>query len=245
MIMKSFIDPGLAAYFFGSEFKLDVVEKTLNRTAEGRALVKKLIETTKRDELHFGLQLVCYRDLDSGLFLSILQKSGNAPSMISFYISSNHPYFGGQTLLCVPFQFCTLVTSIEGEYLVYRHTFKEPVISAEEYKKIMASGSYQQKLNIFGLLRSRDGYRTIPGMSYVGMTKRNWQQRYIEHIESALSGSSSTLFHQAIREMEGKKIVCVHDVTAFGITEAAAKEYEKDLIRNSTLSPKGLNMKVG
>ena len=53
------------------------------------------------------------------------------------------------------------------------------------------------------------------------------------------------MFHQALREMEGEKVICVHDVSLFGASKEVAIEYEKELIKKSTLHPLGLNMKVG
>ena len=67
---------------------------------------------------------------------------------------------------------------------------------------------------------------------------------YLEHTERALEASSSTHFHEAIRAMQGQKVVCVHDVLAYGVTKVEAKAYESKLISESSLWPLGLNMKA-
>jgi len=165
--------------------------------------------------------------------------------MITFFARSTHRFFGGTTLVCVPFQFCTTKYKPAGEYLVYRHTFKEPNFTKTELQEIKEKGTNEQYTNALVSTMSREGYKTIPGMSYVGMTKRSWQERYAEHVEKALEESGSTLFHLAIRNMQGKRVIHVHDVSAFGLSKTEAKECEKALISKSSLYPNGLNMKVG
>ncbi len=184
-------------------------------------------------------------DLDTGLFFCALQSNPRLPSMASFYISSGHRFFGGQSLVCVPLQYMTPFVTFEGEYIVYRHTFKKPVISESEYKHVMSDGTDEEKMKMMLLCKSREGFQTIQGKSYVGLSKRCWQERYVEHIDKSLNKGGSTLFHQCMREMQGEKVVCVHDVSLFGATRERALEVEKKLIRESTLHPKGLNMKVG
>ena len=244
-ITTEFLNPDLIRYFFGEQFNIEVAETALQGTPQGRDLVEDLLRASIESRPHTGIQLVCWLDLDTGLFVATLMAPQGSPSMISFFISSNHRFFGGQTLMCVPFQYCTNLVPIEGKYLVYRHTFKEPIMSDKEFQKIRNTGTDEEKLRAYTFCRSRDGYRTIPGMSYVGMTQRSMSKRYQEHIDSALENTSSTLFHQAIRDMQGKPVICVHDVSGFGMSKDDAKEYEKHLIRTSTLKPMGLNMKVG
>jgi hypothetical protein len=240
-----YINKLLALYFFGPEFNVSVVNEALAGSPNGREMHKELLARTLKGEPHEGLQLVCYKDLDTGMFVSVATLNESSPSMISFYISSNHRHFGGQTLMCVPLQFCTNFTTIEGEYLVYRHTFKTPIMSENDINQINKTGTPEEQFQAYLASRSRAGYETIPGMSYVGMTKRSWSKRYKQHIESALENSSSTLFHKAIRSMQGENVICVHDVSAFGLGKYDAKQYEKKLIRTSILAPLGLNMKVG
>ena len=107
----------------------------------------------------------------------------------------------------------------------------------------MESGTDEEKMRLFLFTRSRDGFETISGLSYVGISRRPWQERLAEHIESAIKKQSTTRFHEAIRQMQGQKVIHVHDVSAFGLTEAEAREYESKLIASSTLFPLGLNMK--
>lgn len=128
---------------------------------------------------------------------------------------------------------------------VYRHTFKKPIISQKEYDQVISNGTDEEKMNMIIFCKSREGYATIPGKSYVGLSKRSWQERYVEHIDKALQKEGSTLFHKALREMQGQKVICVHDVSLFGATKEHAVEVEKKLIRDSTIHPKGLNIKVG
>jgi hypothetical protein len=240
-----YINKLLALYFFGPEFNVSVANEVLVGSPNGREMYKKLLASTLKGEPHEGLQLICYKDLDTGMFVSVATLNESSPSMISFYLSSNHRYFGGQTLMCVPLQFCTNFTTIEGEYLVYRHTFKTPIMSENDIIQINETGTSEEQFEAHLANRSRAGYETIQGMSYVGMTKRSWSKRYRQHIESALENSSSTLFHKAIRDMQGEKVICVHDVSGFGLSKEDARQYEKKLIRASSLTPLGLNMKVG
>lgn len=193
--------------------------------------------------MHTGLHLIGYENIDTGMSAVAAIEKPHAPSMISFYAESSHRVFGGATLACVPLAFCSPMFHPHGEYLVYRHTYKEPIVSDEDYSKFMRSGSDREKMNLFIFTRSRDGFKTIPGMSYVGISKRPWQERYAEHVESATKKTSFTKFHEAIRLMQGKKVIHVHDVSAFGLTEAEARKYESELISDSSLWPAGLNMK--
>jgi hypothetical protein len=107
----------------------------------------------------------------------------------------------------------------------------------------MKSASETEKLSLFLHARSRDGFETIPGLSYVGISSSAWQERYVEHIESALSKRSAAKLHEAMRNMQGERVVHVHDISAFGLTKAEAEAYERKLITASTLWPKGLNMR--
>lgn len=44
--------------------------------------------------------------------------------------------------------------------------------------------------------------------------------------------------------MQGQNVICVHDISAYGIPEASAKMIERQLIKTSTLYPMGLNMRI-
>ncbi len=243
--MELEINSEIAQYFFGSLFDVGVVNAALNGIPYKEKTTADLIEATAQGRPYFGLAAICYSDLDTGLFVSAMKSLPNMPSMVSFYISSNHRFFGGQTLVCVPLQYCLNLVEPTGEHIVYRHTFKEPSFNEEEISATLKSGTDKEILEAMLLIRSRDGYTTIPGMSYVGLTKRSWIDRYAEHVDKALEGSGSALFHKAIREMHGKRVIHVHDVSAFGVSKEEAIAYEKKLIVSSTLNPLGLNMKVG
>ena len=243
--MSEIICPDMAGYFFGDQFLAEVANRTLLGDPAISDIKRGLSESISSGVVHKGLWLVNYLDVDTGLFMCVQQKPQGLPSMISFFARSNHRFFGGTTLVCVPFQFCMTKYKPEGDYLVYRHTFKEPKFTKKELQQIKEKGTSEQYAKALVFTMSRVGYKTIPGMSYVGMTKRSWQERYAEHAEKALKESGSTLFHQAIRNMEAKHVIHVHDVSAFGLRKNEAKEYEKALISKSSLHPNGLNMKVG
>ena len=78
----------------------------------------------------------------------------------------------------------------------------------------MESGTPQQMVKAIAYTKSRDGYTTITGMTCVGITKRQWQERYVEHLDSSLKKISSRKFHEAIRLMQGQKVICIHDISA-------------------------------
>jgi len=207
--------------------------------------LKETISTSiERGVPHVGIQIIGYENIDTGLSIVALRTKPNSPSMVSFFAESGHRVFGGNTLVCVPLQFCSPQYHANGDHLVYRHTFKRRKMADEQFRECMRTGNDAEKMAAFLDAKSRDGYETIPGMSYVGISSRPWQERYVEHIESAVKKNSSTRFHEAIKNMQGQRIVHVHDVSAFGLTEAEARAYESALIKKSTLWPLGLNMKA-
>lgn len=235
----------LAEYFFGTQYDVKVAEGALAAHPGINQIVAEMKECIRQRVPHLGLQLVGFTDLDTGATFCALKICPGALSMASFYISSSHRFFGGQSLVCVPIQYLSPFMTVDGDYIVYRHTFKEPVLSDEEYQRSIANGTHEERIRMWTFCRSREGFRTMPGKSYVGLTRRSWNKRYVEHLEAAMEKQSSTLFHSAVREMEGRKVVCVHDVSLFGATKVQATAVEKELIRRSTLYPLGLNMKVG
>jgi hypothetical protein len=164
-------------------------------------------------------------------------------SGVSFFADSKHRLFGGSTLVCVPLAFCSSLYKATGDHTVYRHTYKKPRFTPDDVKRLTSSGTTEQNIKAFAYTKWREGYETIPGMSYVGITSRSWQERYSEHVERSLEASSSTHFHEAIKKMQGQKVICVHDISAYGLTKTEAKSYESELIAKSTLWPLGLNMK--
>lgn len=241
--MRSLLNPESLPFFFGSHFDVDVALATVNNLPNLESVCESVERSIDDGVAHTGLHLIGYEDIDTGLSVLAAVSRPYAPSMVSFYAQSSHRVFGGATLVCVPLAFCSPYFVPHGEHVVYRHTYKRPIVSAEEYMKTMQFGSNEEKMRMFLLSRSRDGFETIPGMSYVGISKRPWQQRLAEHIESALAKESKTKFHEAIRQMQGQNVIHVHDVSAYGLSEAEARQYEARLIATSTLGPLGLNMK--
>ncbi|GLH73708.1 hypothetical protein GETHLI_22100 [Geothrix limicola] len=241
--MPEIFNPDTLRFFFGSLVNPDVAMETITHYEGISSLSQELEDSITANRPHLGLQLVGYHNVDTGVTIVAMMRDPEALSGISFFAESSHRVFGGSTLTCIPLVFCSSVYQPTGNYLVYRHTYKRPAFDENEVRQIMASGSPEEQLRIFFLTKSRNGYESIPGMSYVGITKRSWQERYGEHVEKAKE-ASSTRFHEAMRKMQGQRVIQVHDVSAFGITEAEAKAYESELISKSTLWPLGLNMKA-
>jgi hypothetical protein len=241
--VSNLLDPDALRYFFGSQFNVNVAMAIMPDYKDAKSLERELLESIEQGEPHLGIQLVGYQDIDTGFSTCAMMRHPGGMSGVSFFADSKHRLFGGNTLVCVPLAFCSSLYKPSGDHIVYRHTFKQPKFNAEEMKRLTSNGTPTQRLKAFVFTKCREGYETIPGMSYVGITSRSWQERYLEHVEQALEASSSTHFHAAIRAMQGQKVVCVHDVSAYGITKEEAKAYESKLISESTLWPLGLNMK--
>ena len=241
--MPHLLRPEALPFFFGPHFDVNVALSATSNLPNLEALCADVARSVEEARPHMGLQLIGYENVDTGLSAMAAVKNPGAMSTISFYAESSHRVFGGATLACVPLAFCTPYYIAHGDYLVYRHTYKRPILDETEYKQIMMHGNEEEKMRMFLFTRSRDGFETIPGMSYVGISRRPWQERYSEHLDSAIHKESATKFHDTIRLMQGQRVVHVHDISAFGISEKEAREYEKKLISLSTLSPLGLNMK--
>jgi hypothetical protein len=242
--MADLLNPDALRYFFGPQFNVDVAMGVIPNCEDAVSLERELLESMEQGKPHAGIQLVGYQNIDTGFSTVAMMRHPGSMSGVSFFADSAHRLFGGSTLVCVPLAFCSSFYKPAGNHLVYRHTFKRPRFTADEIKALTNGGNPDKALKAFIYTKCREGYETIPGMSYVGLTSRTWQERYLEHTEKALEESTSTHFHAAIRAMQGQNVVCVHDVAAFGITKAAAKAYESKLIRKSTLWPLGLNMKI-
>ncbi len=242
--MTNFFDPDALRYFFGSEFNVDVAMSILPNYKDAKTLEDELRKSLDEGEPHIGIQFIGYRDVDKAFSAVAMMRHPGHLSGVSFFAESRHRLFGGSTLVCVPLAFCSTLYKPHGEYTVYRHTYKKPRFTAEEMKAFKNIENPEQKAKAWIYTKWREGYETIPGMSYVGITSRSWQERYIEHVEKSLEGESSTHFHNAMRAMQGQQVICVHDVSAFGVSKAEAKAYESELIKKSTLHPLGLNMKV-
>ncbi|WP_269792389.1 hypothetical protein [Stenotrophomonas sp. Iso1] len=241
--MTTLLNHKALEYFFGHHFNAEMAMDTASHLPDIEILALELSESIRLGTPHFGLQLICHLDVDSGAMMIIVTRDATSLSGISFFIESQHRVFGGQTLLCVPLAFCSSFYEPSGDHTVYRHTYKRPLFDTAEIQEVMTNGSDMEKLKAFMFTKSRDGYETIKGMSYVGITRRSWQKRYMEHVQSAQEKLSSTRFHNAIRAMQGQEVICVHDVSSYGLSKEAAKAYESSLIKSSTLWPRGLNMK--
>jgi hypothetical protein len=85
------------------------------------------------------------------------------------------------------------------------------------------------------------GYGLKDGSSYIGITKRSWDVRFLEHQAAALSGSPYR-FHTALREKSGA--IC-HQVISWGETFNDAMVLEEMFVDAFSLYPKGLNMIPG
>lgn len=79
-------------------------------------------------------------------------------------------------------------------------------------------------------------------LSYVGLTKRTWFERFSQHKSDAGRGSH-LLFHRAIREHQSAKMF--HRVFLTGIDHDTAMSLEEEYIENISLYPLGLNMIPG
>jgi hypothetical protein len=241
--MSELLNPDALRYFFGPHFDVDCAMGLLPNYKDAESLEAELRSSLDQGQLHLGIQFVGYEDIDTGFSAVVMMRHPDSPSGVSFFADSKHRLFGGSTLICVPLAFCTTLYKPHGDHIVYRHTYKKPRYTTEELKELASKGTPEQKIKAFVYPKIREAYETIPGMSYVGITSRSWQQRYLEHVEKSLETSSSTHFHNAMRAMQGQQVICVHDVCAYGISKDEAKAYESALITKSTLWPLGLNMK--
>lgn len=234
----------ICRYFFGDQFNVEVASQAIATIDKTQDFISQLEKSIEAGDMHVGIQLICYMDVDTGFFMAIGMKDPLTPSCISMFAQSQHRLWGGTTLVCVPPVFCLNAYRPTGEYDVYRHTFKRPLWTQEELDDLRLLERDEQWLKGFAYSRSRIGWETIPGQSYVGITRNSWQTRYRQHIEDALENISQRKFHQAIRKWQGQPVTCVHDVIAFGIPHDDARCIEKQLINESSLWPKGLNMRT-
>lgn len=107
-------------------------------------------------------------------------------------------------------------------------------------------------------LISKDGNEFV----YYGITKRGWNNRFTEHMESALADESRRLFPSKLKELISARVEHVHrekqngpmltgfvtSVCAVGLNEDSAMDAEEYLVDKYSLSskhPNGLNMIPG
>jgi len=107
-------------------------------------------------------------------------------------------------------------------------------------------------------LVSNDGNEFV----YYGITKRGWNKRFTEHMESALADESRRLFPSKLKELISVRVEHVHrekqtgsmltdfvtSVCAVGLNEDSAMDAEEYLVDKYSLSskhPNGLNMIPG
>lgn len=79
-------------------------------------------------------------------------------------------------------------------------------------------------------------------LTYVGITKRRWFDRYAQH-QSASERGSPFVFHSALRQHQDKPVQ--HRVLLCGVGFEAAMKYEEEFVDMGTLYPLGLNMIPG
>lgn len=242
--MSSFLNPDALRLFFGPHFDVDVAMDAVMRYQGVNVLKGELRDSATTGVPHTGIRLVGHHDVDTGSSIFTLMLEPGHMSGVSFFAESKHRLFGGSTLVCVPLLYCSTEYTPTGDHIVYRHTYKRPLFTQEELERITKSGTAEEQVKAFVFTKSRIGYETIKGMSYVGRSRRSWQQRYMEHVEEALEKNSNRRFHEAMRGMQGQNVICVHDISAYGIPEASAKMIERQLIKTSTLYPMGLNMRI-
>lgn len=123
--MSDLISEEMGYYFFGSHFDPKMVNDTNKINPLLRNIKPEIEEKLKANQAHCGLRVVTYLDFDTGKFFCGFVTTLNLHSTVSFYITSNHRVFSGTTLACVPLQFCLPSYEPEGEYLVYKHTYKK------------------------------------------------------------------------------------------------------------------------
>lgn len=80
--------------------------------------------------------------------------------------------------------------------------------------------------------------------AYIGVTRRGWRTRWVEHVRAAERGSRYR-FHQAIRALGSRAKTIQHYVIAAGLSETKAMELEEVMVGHETLYPRGLNMIPG
>jgi hypothetical protein len=237
------LNQSVCEYFFGLLFNYKTAEAAVEKSLDEEIIGNELRESIKNNRPHLGIQIINYNNVDTGLTVTIVMRNPKEMSGVSFFLQSHHRLFGGQSLICVPLVFCSPVYNLTGDHIVYRHTFKEPNYTDQEMEYLMNSTDSEVRLKAFAYTKGRIGYKTIPGMSYVGITGRSWQKRFMEHIESAMEEGSKLKFHEALRSMQGRKVICVHDISGFCLQKTEALEIERHLVKTSSLHPLGLNMR--
>lgn len=79
---------------------------------------------------------------------------------------------------------------------------------------------------------------------YVGITRRHWVTRYLEHVDSS-ERDSQTLFHRIMRDYTGRISNMTHELIRVGLNEEEAYMGEEELVDRCSLMPKGYNMIPG
>ena len=85
-------------------------------------------------------------------------------------------------------------------------------------------------------------FQTDVPLSYTGITKNRWFDRYNQHLASAKAGSA-LLFHQAL--IKHQDVTILHKVFFCDLAYESAMEQEEDYVRMFSLYPLGLNMIPG
>lgn len=84
--------------------------------------------------------------------------------------------------------------------------------------------------------------QTETPLTYVGLTKQRWFDRYAQHVSGARTGSH-LLFHEALRQHQD--VIIVHKVIFCELTYDHAMEFEEEWVEHMSLYPMGLNMIPG
>jgi hypothetical protein len=79
---------------------------------------------------------------------------------------------------------------------------------------------------------------------YVGITRRHWVTRYLEHVDISKRGAR-TLFHRIMRDYAGRISNMTHELIRVGMSEEEAFASEEELVDRCSLMPKGYNMIPG
>lgn len=209
----------------------------LNASKEHFGLIDKLIQRNEKStgkrtwqryypiDIDFCMMIDNIKLTKDFLIMPQTRPSGLQRIIMHFRIQTTH---GHEKDFKIPFQ-CLLKgwgKANEG-CQVYVHTLT--------YGKIV---DHENKLDANG--------NKVKEISYVGMTTRNWLERFNEHIAEVRKGVGY-LFHQAMRDSFLKNdMVYNHELHDLNLSYDDAMNIEELLINMwSTLAPQGFNMVPG
>lgn len=85
-------------------------------------------------------------------------------------------------------------------------------------------------------------FQTETPLTYIGMTRNAWHERFAQHLSAARSGSQ-LIFHRAL--IEHQKSPILHRVYLYGLEKGTAEDFEEESVNYWSLYPLGLNMIPG